>query len=359
MQTRSAIRPTESVWEKWIMATCAVYFLGLGGVPADPTTSPPKPPDFTGMSLEEVLHEEVIPVNALGSHTHLKHQIMVGYRYMFMEMDDNLEGSRVVSPNEVLKSYPVAHTRMTMAMNMLELMYAPSDRLTFMAMIPYDVKTMDHVYANGNPATHDEVSGLGDVSFMGLLNLFGDPRANGNRLILNAGFTAPTGSINEGEGGKRYEYEMQLGSGTFDLLPGLSYLGESATFAWGAQALGTVRLGSNANDYRLGNAYRLGAWTQLKVTDWFGPTIRLDWHAWENIHGADPTLDPTRNPAFDATKQSGERLDFLAGLNFYIGKGALKGNRFSVEGGVPLYQNLAGPNMGVNWMITASWTYTF
>jgi hypothetical protein len=289
----------------------------------------------------------------------LKHQFMVGYRYMYMEMDDNFEGTRVVSPSEVLKSYPVAHTRMTMAMNMVELMYAPSDSLTFMAMIPYDVKTMDHVFANGNPPNHDVVSGLGDLSFMALLNLFGDPRENGNRLVLNAGFTAPTGSINEGEGGQRYEYEMQLGSGTFDLLPGLSYLGESETFAWGAQVLGTVRLGYNANDYRLGNAYRLSAWTQLKVTDWFGPSVRFDWHAWQNIQGADPMLNPARNPAFDATKQSGECLDFLAGLNFYLGKGPLKGNRFSIEGGVPLYQYLAGPNMGVNWLITAAWTYTF
>ena len=141
---------------------------------------------------------------------------------------------------------------------------------------------------------------------MSLFNLLGNPRANGNRLILNAGFTAPTGSIDEGEDGQRFEYEMQLGSGTFDLLPGLTYLGESETLAWGAQALGTVRLGSNANDYRLGNAYRLSAWTQLKVTDWFGPSIRLDWHAWEDIHGADPTLNPARNPAFDATKQCRE-----------------------------------------------------
>ena len=135
------------------MATCAVYFLGLGGASADSTTSPPKPQDLTGMSLEDLLHEEIIPVNVLGSHTHLKHQFMVGYRYMFMEMNDNLEGTGVVSPSEVLQSYPVAHTHMTMAMHMLELMYAPSDSLTLMAMIPYDVKTMDHVYADGTPPT--------------------------------------------------------------------------------------------------------------------------------------------------------------------------------------------------------------
>jgi hypothetical protein len=340
------------------MPACAVYFLGLGGALADSTTLPPKPQDLTGMSLEDLLHEDITPVNVLGSHTHLNQGFMAGYRYMFMDMEDNLEGTRVASPSEVLKSYPVVHTRMTMEMHMVELMYAPSDRLTLMAMIPYDVKTMDHLFRNGTRNT-DVSSGLGDVSFMGLVNLLGDPRGQGHRLILNAGFTAPTGSIDEGEDGKRFEYEMQLGSGTFDLEPGLTYLGESDTFAWGAQVLGTVRLGSNDHDYRLGNAYRLSAWTQLKVTDWFGPSVRLDWHAWETIHGADPSLDPTRNPAFDATKQAGERLDFLAGLNFYLGKGPLKGNRFSVEGGVPLYQRLDGPNMGVNWLITAAWSYSF
>ena len=122
---------------------------------------------------------------------------------------------------------------------------------------------------------------------------------------------------------------MQLGSGTWDFQPGLTYLGESDLWSWGAQVLGTVRAGMNDRDYRLGDRYRLSAWTQYKVTDWFGPSARLDWHGWGNVHGADPAMNPARNPAFDATKQWGERLDFLLGLNFYISKGLLKGNRLS------------------------------
>ena len=312
------------------------------------------------MSLEELLHEDITPINVLGSHTHLKNNFMVGYRYMYMDMEDTFDGTHELSPRDVLaRGYAVAHTRMTMEMHMAELMYAPSDRLTFMGMVPYEVKTMDHLFPNGTK-NHNEVSGLGDLSFMGLYNLLGDPRAQGQRLVLNAGFTVPTGSIDEGAGGKRFEYEMQLGSGTFDLEPGLTYLGESERFAWGAQVLGTVRLGyNNDHDYRLGNAYRISAWSQVKVTDWFGPSVRFDWHAWDTIHGADPGLNPLRNPAFDATKQAGERLDFLAGLNFYVPRGLLKGNRFSFEGGVPVYQYLYGPNMGVSWMVTAAWSYTF
>jgi len=238
------------------------------------------------------------------------------------------------------------------------LMYAPTDWATVEAMLPYGVNAMHHLTRTGDtPVAHS--SGIEDLSFMGLFNVLGDPTGKGNRLVLNAGFTAPTGAIDATSAGKQLEYNMQLGSGTWDLLPGATYLGESEHLAWGAQVMGTVRLGKNDHDYRLGDRYRLSAWTQMKVTDWFGPSARLDWHAWGKVHGADPGMDPARNPAFDATKQYGERLDFIMGLNFYIPNGPLRGNRFSLEGGIPVYQNLAGPTIGVDWLITVAWSYTF
>lgn len=310
------------------------------------------------MTLEELLHEEVTPINVLGSHTHLEGGWMLGYRYMFMDMEHNQSGTRDVSQAEVLSRYPVVHTSMTMEMHMAEVMYAPSDYVTLMAMIPYADNSMHHLTSDGErPIAHSD--GLGDVSFMGLINLWGDPRAKGQRVLLNAGFSVPTGSINEQNAGKILEYSMQLGSGTWDMMPGLTYLGESDMWAWGGQVLGTIRIPSNEQNYTLGNRYRLSAWTQMKITDWFGPSARLDWHAWEDISGADPRLDPARNPAFDASKQSGARLDLLLGLNFYVPNGFFKGNRLSIEGGVPLYQNIAGPNMAVDWLITVGWSFTF
>ena len=326
---------------------------------AEPTSADAsQPQDLTGLSLEVLLHEEITPVNVLGSHTHLQGGFMVGYRYMFMEMGHNLEGTREVPQSEVLQRYPVVHTSMSLEMHMVELMYAPSDRLTLMAMVPFQVNNMNHLTRAGARFT-DTTSGLGDLSFMGLYTLLGDPRGKGQRLLLNAGFTAPTGDLDKTMGARHLEYAMQLGSGTFDLLPGITYLGESDKLAWGAQVLGTVRLGTNDRDYRLGDRYRLSAWTQLKVVDWFGPSLRLDWHAWDDIHGADPDLDPNRNPAFDARKQSGERLDVMAGLNFFVPHGFLKGTRLAVEGGLPVYQNLDGPNMAVDWLLTVGLSFSF
>jgi len=336
----------------WLMSAS----LALADQPAAIHQHPPE--DLTGMSLEELLHEEITPVNVLGSHTHLKGGWMVGYRYAYMDMDHNQSGTRDVSDAEVLSKYPVVHTHMDMQMHMAELMYAPEDWVNLMVMVPYTLNSMDHLTATGDHFT-DKTSGVGDVAFMGLFNILGDPRSLGHRLVINAGFTAPTGSIDEGEAGRRFEYSLQLGSGTWDLLPGLTYLGESKSWAWGAQVLGTVRLGENDNDYRLGDRYRLSAWAQYKVLEWFGPSARLDWHAWDDIHGADPALDPNRNPAFDPSKQSGARLDLLLGLNFYIPEGMFKGNRFAIEGGIPLYQNIAGPNMAVDWLISVGWSFTF
>jgi hypothetical protein len=343
----------------WLTASVLAWLLVISSATADqPREIPGKPQDLTGLSLETLLEEEITPINVLGSHTHPKGTFMIGYRYMYMDMSHNLEGTREVSQAEVLSRYPVVHTRMTMEMHMAEIMYAPSDRITVMAMVPYSDLSMDHLTDTGTHFT-DRSSGIGDVGFMGLFNFLGDALCRDYCLFFNAGFTAPTGSIDEGVPGRHFEYAMQLGSGTWNLEPGLTYLGGTKNLAWGAQVLGTIHLGKNDRGYRLGDGYRLSAWTQLKVTDWFGPSARLDWHAWSDIHGADPTLNPARNPAFDPTKQAGERLDFLGGLNFYVPKGLFKRTRFSIEGGVPVYQNIAGPNMAVDWMLTAGISYTF
>lgn len=92
----------------------------------DPAPPANKPRDLTDMSLEDLLHEDVVPINVLGNHTHRKGEIMVGYSCMFTEMAHNQNGTRDVSEAEVLQSYPIVHTRMTMQTHMIDLMYAPS-----------------------------------------------------------------------------------------------------------------------------------------------------------------------------------------------------------------------------------------
>jgi len=42
-------------------------------------------------------------------------------------------------------------------------------------------------------------------------------------------------------GRARLPYPMQIGSGTFDLYPGLTYTGQRDQAGWGGQVLATIR----------------------------------------------------------------------------------------------------------------------
>jgi hypothetical protein len=312
--------------------------------------------DFSKLSLEELLKVDITPINVLGSHTHLAGEFMFGYRMTYQRWEGDLQGSREVDMMEVLDRYPVHHTFMDMYMHMFDVMYAPSDRWTVMAMTEYMEMNMGHMRRNGMMfTTHSE--GIGDTEVTGLYNVLGDPRDGRHRLLINGGLSLPTGSIDKSFNGSQLEYMMQLGSGTFDFKPGLTYLGHADPWSWGAQAAGTIRVGENDRDYRLGDAYRLDTWGHYKVTEWFGPSLRMEWNQWGDIHGADTALNRLANPAFDPDLQQGRRLDFLGGLHFYAHKGRLKGLRFSAEGGAPIYQYLAGPNLKTDWLVTFSLSY--
>jgi hypothetical protein len=321
------------------------------------------PQDLTELSLEELMELEITTINVLGSHTHLRNQWMVAYRYMAMDMAGYRDGTRRVSNAAVLQRFPTLHTSMFMEMHMLEAMYAPSDRWTVMAMVPFMNMSMDHLMRDGSRFTTHS-SGLGDFTLMSLYTLRGDPRARGHRLLLNTGISFPTGSINQRDDtpvmrGQKLEYMMQTGSGTFDLMPGFTYLGESAHWAWGAQTLGTLRLGRNANDYRFGHRGRLTTWGSYKLTDWAAPSVRLDGQLWGNVRGMDPELNPLANPEANPRLQGGRRVDFLLGMHFFAPRGTFKGTRLSIEGGVPIYQSLIGPQIETDWQINVGVSHTF
>ena len=60
-------------------------------------------------------------------------------------MAGNRDGTAGVDESVVLQSYMVTPTRMRMHMEMLEVMYAPSDQLTLMLMAPLLQTSMDHL----------------------------------------------------------------------------------------------------------------------------------------------------------------------------------------------------------------------
>lgn len=199
----------------------------------------------------------------MGDHTHGGGEFMISYRFVHMAMASSRDGSTVLSDGDIVDPagayrFLVTPTEMPMQMHMLGLMYAPTNSLTLMAMVPAVSSSMDHITRAGGMFT-TESSGLRDVSLTALYR-FATP--NHQRVHANLGVSFPTGSITEmgvtpmsSPDETQLPYPMQTGSGTFDIKPGLTYLGQSDAWSWGGQASTTVRLGENDQMYRLGNIH--------------------------------------------------------------------------------------------------------
>jgi hypothetical protein len=248
---------------------------------------------------------------------------------------------------------------MSMAMHMVGLMYAPTDDLTLMAMVPWVRLNMDHVNRMRNKFSTSS-DGIGDVSVTALYVLH---RRERHRLHLNLGLSLPTGSVSKKDntpmGRQRLPYPMQIGSGTYDLLPGLTYLGQRQNYSWGAQTIATLRLDNNRHGYKLGNRLTTTAWLARSWSDSLSTSVRLAGQVWGNIHGSDSRLNRNVVPTADPDRRAGRRIDLAFGVNWYFRKGVLAGHRLAVEYAVPVYQWLDGPQLETDWLVIVGWQKAF
>jgi hypothetical protein len=297
-------------------------------------------------------------------------------------MQGSLSGASAIGGDRVLQQYIMAPGKMLMDMHMLMAMYGITDRITVMGMGSYtsthmsmdmsmygmmnmqgmDMSKMDMSAMNSTMTMYDHSGGLGDTKLYILYKLIS--RSN-HELLFSNGLNLPTGSISlrgnmMGEGGRK-SYGMQLGTGTYDWLPGLTYTGQSARFSWGLQATGTVNLGYNRFGYRTGNGANATSWLAYRWNNWLSNSIRFDATATGAISGYDKEVAPyrTSDPMADVKNSGARRAAALAGLNVLIPKGVLKGNSFSVEYGLPVYQDVNGIQMRTTQYLYAGWQYSF
>ena len=338
------------------------------------------------------------PFGVMGDHAHEAGELMLSYRFMGMAMDGLLDGTGTVSTEDALLHYQMVPTAMQMQMHSFGAMFAPHDSVTFMAMTSYRSNFMEmegaHTHATGghdHPVGHQEMesTGLGDLRLSVLIPLLNAANAD---LIFNAGVSIPTGAIDvEGtHGGDELivlPNPMQLGSGSFELRPAVTFAGMKGSWAYGAQARAAIPLNENSRDYRLAPTVGSTLWGARKLNDWLSISVRgsiQNWgnittsaehtemessedehdHASHNSHAAPvaPTQTVYMSPTMDPNLQGGTRADLAAGVNFIVPDrfgGILVGQRLAVEFQMPVYQNLDGPQMALGWTIVAGWQYAF
>jgi hypothetical protein len=316
------------------------------------------------------------PIGVMGEHTHAKGEWMLSYRYMHMAMKGNRDGNASISTEKIATTAPnifagmpmqpptlrVVPTEMTMDMHMLGVMYAPNDRVTLMGMANYVKKDMKHTTFMGGMGTQvlgtfrTQTQGIGDTSLSGLIKLT-DTIHGTLGVSLPTGETSETGKIltpMNMQPRVRLPYPMQLGSGTYDAIVGLTYAEMSAVWGWGSQWRSVIRTGDNDEEYSLGDEHSLTGWLSYTVNPRLSIASRLAYLHRGNIDGADPQIVAPVQTA-DPNRQGMERIDLLLSANYLLGN---NGQRLALELGLPMTQDLDGPQLETDWMMTLGWQWT-
>ena len=330
------------------------------------------------------------PIGVMGDHRHKQGEIMLSYRFMRMWMEDNLIGTDGATPETIATTVQniffgqpmqpptlrVVPINMMMDMQMYGAMYGLTDQITLMGMVPYIEKEMEHITFQGPVGTvrrgafTTRSQGFGDISGGALIGVI-ERHGPDSELHVDAMFSlsAPTGSTKQQDNVltplgtrpiQRLPYPMQLGSGTWDALPGVIYTQRQGNLSWGAQWRGTYRLeDENDQGYSLGDKNIVTGWLAHQWAPWISTSGRIFYTDQDSIDGIDPVIVApvqTANPNF----QGGERVDLLVGVNL-IGQrewGPLCGHRLALEYGQPIHQDLNGPQLETDWTFMVGWQKT-
>jgi hypothetical protein len=361
------------------------------------------------------------PAGVLFSHMIDKSDsFMVGYRYMRnRDAGSMLHGTDSATATDLLANGCAGYAcsmkalEMTMNMHMLDLMYAPTDWLNLMLMpqfvdmemtmgdIPGRAPMTGHAMGTTRMVDNHQTGGVGDTGIYALVKLFQQP---GQQVHLALGVSAPTGDVDikqrrtQGSDPGTYKfihYGMQLGSGTWDFKPSLTYTGHQDEWSWGGQLGGTKRLeGHNKSGYALGDIFQTTAWGGYNLTHWLSASVR-GIYTWQGAITGGYTKDGVIAPGycsnfitagysdeaacladfapliaqrdaehhtgtFDQTSNyGGQYVDVGLGLNVNIPNGAFTGHSFKFEWLQPMYTNVNGYQLNRDGALAVSWSKSF
>ncbi|GKS69068.1 protein of unknown function [Nitrosomonas sp. PY1] len=339
-----------------------------------------------GSHASEHLFHKIPPAGIMFGHMlDQKGDFMVGYRFMLNKTNGQMHhGTHAVIDQTIIdqgcSDIPCRFTptHMNMYMHMLDIMYAPTKWLNVMLMPTFmtmDMNLRNLFKLDGTtppepPGSHShsgiaghETGAIGDVYFSALVKLFQIP---GHRAHINIGFSAPTGKVDiEQRRSHRVDpglihFGMQLGSGTWDFMPSLTYTGERKRLSWGTQISGTKRMeDNNKSGYRLGDIFQASTWGGIDLVPWLTASVR-GIYTWQDAIRHDFDVPSSHIGPMDYPQNYGGQFwDIGFGLNATIPQGRFAGNRFGFEWIQPVRNDFNGFQLDRKGSLAATWSYHF
>lgn len=261
---------------------------------------------------------------------------------------------------------------MRMTMQMLELTIGASDWINIMVMPQYVDMSMrsrrigNSLAALDQPQVHEgrhETGGLGDTSVYAVALGHSDSQS---RSTWALGLSVPTGA--SGLRMRRthqvepspVHYDMQLGSGTWDLLAATTWAWTQGAWGWGAQASTVQRLQSaNAQGYALGNAVQANAWLTRRLGPSWTLTGRVQHTVQRAIRGAYAGAPAATSPADMPAHHGGRFTELGLGAVYMVKSGPWRGSEFNAEWMIPLRSTYNGVQLERRSGMALGWAFHF
>ena len=286
-------------------------------------------------------------------------EILWNFSYTRDDWLGNRNGTTPLFQQDVLDLFTVAPISMLTQTLNLELRMGITDRFTLAVSAPFifrdDLNETETAFFGG--FTND----VGDVKVNTLWNVL-DPGPH--VLTFGIGVSVPTGEINEHgrtatSSRAQLPFNMQTGSGTWDLIPSLSFISQNEAGTFGAQVGATFHVHKNARGYRLGDRFDMTSWVSYKMNDWIAVNARVVYTEWSQVHGPDPDTNALEDPRADPSATGGVRTQLPFGVTLHIREGFLEGHRLSVEYLTPIHEDLNGPQLQADNSVRLAWQVAF
>lgn len=241
----------------------------------------------------------------------------------------------------------------TVDLHMLMATWLYSKDWTFVGLVPHLTNRVETIYeptATGiNYKTIDTTSGLGDVRLMAITPLSLNPE---HMTMLDLGVSLPTGSIDKyftSAPTQRAAYNMQMGSGTTDLVVGATVTNTMDQLVSSARGQATVRGGKNANGYALGNEFLAKASSIYNVNAVFSSGVVANYKIRGAVVGKDEKYELFNDYQNPGSGIAGDGHQFYhapqaawdATVMAKIQSASFKNMNASLEVGVPVAQGAA------------------
>ncbi|MDT8340925.1 MAG: transporter [Longimicrobiales bacterium] len=274
-----------------------------------------------------------------------------GYRLHYMDYGDTRIGTDNLDRLEVLSLFQGAPFSRTEKAHFFTAAFGVANGLTLEASAAW--MDRDREFGDEFVFVENNSSGISDIEAAALIEIF-----SGNRIRahLIGGVEIPTGSTDKVGpdlvGTNRVlAYEMQLGTGSFSVVPGAVFSIQNDKATVGAQVKARFRLDDNDRGYRHGDRFDGALWAGYVLNDHFALTTGARVSKWESLEGFDPAMNPDLDPGQVSAFSAGTRVDVPLGLNIRLLEGLLAGTELDFEFQWPVHEDYDAPRQEGEWGI--------